>query len=286
MPVLKRTSLRELLERVVQKVQDGEMTLHNQGVYISQLLKESGIPNEIIWDELRAARDKVTARHLSDKELMDSLTWKSSKFDGGRSYEKQDRVTKKCQHAIDTWASRGSVGDLINSSDDIPEDPSYILKDMYQPDEYLFLHETLGHGPIMTCEEWCQQDLSRMQFICQSILRDPNGGRKNSNVEKQRFYCFETDDLPKLWDEQAGLIVRLAQELPLKMVVYSGSKSLHAFFKGNVPRKDKVTRWFEVAKTLGGDPQVLDVRCQLVRSPWGHNRKTDTQQKVIFYRHG
>ena len=102
---------------------------------------------------------------------------------------------------------------------------------MYQPDEYLFLHETLGHGPIMTCDEWCQQDLSKMQFICQSILRDPNAGRNNANVEKQRWYCFETDDLPKLWDEQAGLIVRLSQELPLKMVVFSGSKSLHAFSK-------------------------------------------------------
>ena len=50
------------------------MTLHNQGVYISQLLKESGVPHDIIWDELRNARDKVTARHLSDKELMDSLS--------------------------------------------------------------------------------------------------------------------------------------------------------------------------------------------------------------------
>ena len=51
MPILKRTSLRELLERVVKKVEDGEMTLHNQGVYISQLLKESGVPHDIIWDE-------------------------------------------------------------------------------------------------------------------------------------------------------------------------------------------------------------------------------------------
>ena len=125
-----------------------------------------------------------------------------------------------------------------------------------------------------------------MQYICQSVLRDPNAGRNNANVEKQKWYVFEVDHLPKLWDQQAGLIVRLAQELPLKMVVYSGSKSLHSFFQGNVPRKDAVTRWFEVAKTLGGDSQVLDVSCQLVRFPWGINTKTNHQQKVIFYRYG
>ena len=286
MPILQRTTLRKLLERVVDKVERGDMTLHNQGVYISQLLKEAGVPNQMIWEELCNARDKVTARRLSDKELMDSLTWKSSKTDGARSYERQDKVTRKCQHAIDTWASRGCVKQLISSSDSIPTNPQEILEDMYLPDENLFIHESIGHGQIKTCKDWCSSDLSKMQYICQSILRDPQAGRNNANVEKQRWYVFETDDLPKLWDEQAGLIVRLSQELPLKMVVYSGSKSLHSFFKGNVPRKDKVTRWFEMAKTLGGDSQVLDVRCQLVRFPWGINTKTNNQQKVIFYRYG
>ena len=249
MPILKKISLRQLLERVVQKVENGEMTLHNLGVYISQLLKESGVPSEVIWKELCRARDKVTARRLSDKELMDSLTWKSAKSDGSRAYEKQDKVTKKCQQAIETWASRGDINQLIASSDKIPTKPQDILQNMYLPHENLFIHESIGFGKIKTCKDWCSTDLSKMQYICQSVLRDPNAGRNNANVEKQKWYVFEVDHLPKLWDQQAGLIVRLAQELPLKMVVYSGSKSLHSFFQGNAQgrmRSPDGSRWLKL----------------------------------------
>ena len=286
MAIIKGKSLREKLEDLMRRVESGELGYHDQQIRVSKILQDEKIPNEVIWEEFQKARDKVQRRFASDTELQNAISWKSNGINNSRPYEKPDRVVKPCQASIDTWASMGKVEDLMRSSNEIPQDPKDILRDMYEPNDYLFIHETLGLGPILTRDEWCERDLTNMQFICQSILRDPKAGRNNANVEKQKWYVFETDLMPKDWDGQAGLIIRLSQELPLKAVVASGSKSLHSFFQGNVPRKDKIKRWFELAKMLGGDNQVLDVRCQLVRFFWGLNQKTNQRQKVIFYKHG
>jgi len=282
---VKVKQLQDCLLDIQRKVEDGHMTYHSQQLIISKILEEWGIPKDVVWKEFQAARDKVTRRHASDKELMDCITWKSNGRPSGRPYEKADPDVTRNQQAIDTWTSRGNIDDLISTSDEIPDDPKKIIEDFFYEHDYLFITDDVCRGEILSAGDWVyEKDLDNMQYICQSVLRDPQAGRNNANVEKQRYYVFESDELPKMWDEQAGLIVRLSQELPLRLVVYSGNKSLHAYFDGSVNRKDKVKRWFEVAKTLGGDSQVLDKRCQLVRFPLGFNSKTKEKQKVIFYR--
>ena len=125
-----------------------------------------------------------------------------------------------------------------------------------------------------------------MQFICQSTLKDRTAGRNNDNVETQKYLVFETDDLPRDWDSQAGLITRLTQELGLpKMILTTTSKSLHAHWSAEGYSAAQIQKWRDVATMLSGDRQLLTVPCQLVRLPGGTHEKTKLQQKVIFYKH-
>jgi len=281
---VKVVTLEERLLALQKRVERGETTLHDQVLQIPQILKEYGVPKEVIWEHSQAARDKVTRRHASNKEIMDAINWNPQGNGEKMPYQKANPKVVRNQQAIDIWTAQGNLESLRASSDKIPESPQSILRDLYAYDELLAISDALDRSPIRTCGEWCEEDLSKFSYICQSTLKDPKGGRNNANCQLQRWYVFETDDFPRLWNEQAGLIVRLSQELPLKCVVHSGNKSLHAYFKGD--ESHKVKKWFEIAKTLGGDPQVLDVRCQFVRLPWGYNTKTNSKQEVIFYRHG
>jgi NAD kinase len=123
-----------------------------------------------------------------------------------------------------------------------------------------------------------------MQYLCPCIFKATEKGRLKENVDRRRYIVFETDERPGDWDGQAGLIDRLAQELPLRMVLWSGNKSLHAWFDGSTPLKDKIQKFHDLVITLGGDRAVLR-EAQMVRFPWGTNSKTNNPQKVIYYSH-
>ena len=45
-----------------------------------------------------------------------------------------------------------------------------------------------------------------MQFFCPCIFKDVETGRLAENVAERKYIVFETDDLPKDWDAQSGLL--------------------------------------------------------------------------------
>ena len=141
---------------------------------------------------------------------------------------------------------------------------------------------------VKSVAEWTQENLNDMQFICPAHLKCREMGRCIDKVEHRHFLVYESDrdGLASNWDGQAGCIDRLSKDMRLKMVVYSGGKSLHAWFDISTRRKDQVQNFLGLCIQLGADPAALRP-AQLVRMPWGIRKEAGEiktkKQKVIFY---
>jgi hypothetical protein len=109
-------------------------------------------------------------------------------------------------------------------------------------------------------------------------------GRCNANVDFRHYIVWESDreGLASNWDAQAGIITKLAESLPLKMVCFSGNKSLHAWYDCSTRRKDWVQDFLTLCVQVGADQATLRV-AQLVRMPWGIRADNGRTQKPIYY---
>ena len=110
-------------------------------------------------------------------------------------------------------------------------------------------------------------------------------GRNESNLSGQRKYLLhEVDDKAITFEQQLGLIKQLESIVPLKMVVSSGGKSLHAWFHWKPGRRDD---FLALSQKLGGDVRFAN-GSQLCRLPWGTRRKKgeplSAEQPIIFWK--
>jgi len=134
-------------------------------------------------------------------------------------------------------------------------------------------------------EQW-RGELAGLQFIVPSPMSALMGltkdGRKSKhtleNTGKRRFIVIEFDK--GTVDEQAALLIHLAQFGPMVCALHSGSKSMHSWFLIEGLPDDKVLRFFRYAVSLGADPATW-TRSQFVRMPDG-TRDNDKRQTVYF----
>ena len=138
--------------------------------------------------------------------------------------------------------------------------------------------------------------LEDLQFIVPSPMSAVTGWTQNgavserclANTGKRRFLVTEFDLGPDTLDIQANLIWHLKElEMPLSLVLWSGSKSLHAwwFVEGQSEDPDDGTslfHFFRYATHLGAD-RVTWLRCQFVRLPEGWNKRTQRRQTVHYF---
>ena len=82
-------------------------------------------------------------------------------------------------------------------------------------------------------------------------------------------------------DDQAALLLHLAEKAPLVLVVHSGGKSLHGWFLVRGQPDMRVERFFRYAVSLGAD-RATWTRSQFVRMPDGV-RDTGERQAVYFF---
>jgi len=81
-------------------------------------------------------------------------------------------------------------------------------------------------------------------------------------------------------DEQAAVLLHLAERAPLVLVVTSGNKSLHGWFGCQDASDANLRDFFNYAVMLGADPATW-TPCQLVRMPEGR-RDNGARQAVFF----
>lgn len=87
-----------------------------------------------------------------------------------------------------------------------------------------------------------------------------------ANTGPRRFLIIEADRGPL--DQQAAVIWHLATMAPLAIVVFSGSKSLHAWFFCEGTPEDRLLKFMRYAVSLGADKRMW-LRSQFSRMPDG-----------------
>lgn len=83
-------------------------------------------------------------------------------------------------------------------------------------------------------------------------------------------------------DEQAALILHLREFAPLVMVLSSGGKSIHAWWKCHGISESVTLRFFRYAVSLGADDATW-TRCQFVRLPQAYRPEKERWQEVYYF---
>lgn len=153
-----------------------------------------------------------------------------------------------------------------------------VLRDLFRPGELVCAGLDSAKPEIRVVEEW-GDDAERMQFVCVNPMRGQWGTnlkgtrskRCQNNVRLRRHVVAEFDDPGTDKAMQAKLIAWLGKLAPLVLVVDSGGKSLHGWFRvEGMPARDQA-RFFAMACVLGADRTRWDV-CGWLRMPGGTRR--------------
>jgi len=158
--------------------------------------------------------------------------------------------------------------------------------------------------------EW-EKDLAdnprNIEFFCPNPFTSPRGvtregkpsPRTLTNVCKDRWMIVVETDLkrdtaPEIFraadaknlnglDIAATVLAHLAKRAPMELCVFSGSKSIHAFFPCRGIPKRQQFEFFSRAVELSADP-ALKSKVQLVRAPLGLRNGDPTKLQRIVYR--
>ena len=134
-------------------------------------------------------------------------------------------------------------------------------------------------------EEW-RGKLSAMQLIVPSpmiarIGHTQDGKESEHTLENtgaRRFLVVEQDN--ETIDEQAAVLLHLAERAPLVVAVHSGGKSVHGWFYCVGQPEEKVQSFMRYAVSLGVD-RTIWTRSQFVRMPDG--LRTNGNRQVVYF---
>jgi hypothetical protein len=166
-------------------------------------------------------------------------------------------------------------------------DPYDCLREMFG-EQLVCIGKTRWDVKIMTLDQLNEQKLRGLQYVVPTPMfgmqgRTQTGGvspRCLDNVARRWFLVVEFDGLGL--DEQSRLHYALSLYMPLRMIVFSGNKSLHGWFDVYEREDSEVEKFFQLAVSIGADPATW-TRCQLVRIPGGVNQETGKEQSVVYY---
>lgn len=208
-----------------------------------------------------------------------------------RPVPKWPAINTKTQAAV-IQASPMSIAGLWEKSPMTCDDTEYFIDELFPGNPLLCVGESSSEFKTAPREDF-RGELSRMPLIVPSPMSGLLGRKKNPEPGKNPLSAHTLDNTgPRRYlvtefdsgtpDEQASLIWHLREFAPLIMVLWSGGKSLHAWWdcKGN---DDSVTgRFMRYAVSLGADPTTW-TRSQFVRIPQGWRADKQQRQEVYFF---
>lgn len=165
-------------------------------------------------------------------------------------------------------------------------EPCQVLALLFAPGDLLTAAVVREAARTVTFSEWAES-LNRCRLIVPNVAAAPQGLTRNGRPS-QRAKCmypnrshlvveFDSGTL----DQQAARIRYLATKAPLVLVVFSGSKSLHAWFRCHGIEDPLLRPLFAEACRLGADQATWQPH-QLVRLPEGIREGTQTRQSVYY----
>jgi len=278
----KGSSPHDKLAKLLDNMDKEGFGYHVSIVKTAGILNSCNVPPEKAIDMMHKASERVTRRELEPGEIERAVNYTYQSSGETARYVKPKR--KVSNELINEFGCRGDIDDLRSRSDEIPGQ-AQILSDLYESDTLLHMCMEVFNGrEVRARSDWVYEGLSDYQYICPNPLKGRDRGRCLDNIKSRKFVVFESDhpNIAGNWDIQAGLIDRLAKDMPLRMIVWSGNKSLHAWFQVEGKEERKVYKFLNLATMLGADSASLRPS-QLVRMPWGKRTDNNKVQKVIYY---
>ena len=249
-----------------------------------------------IHDILRA----VTAncgRVVTDKEIRRAIensrgaARKSGQGNPPRMEPPWPKVNAEQREAVIAAMGMGLV-DLweispIRFEDNFPHTEE-IIGTLFPGDPLLCCGKSNAVFATQSREEW-RGRLTAMQFIVPTPMIAHTGrtqeGRQSEhslgNTGPRRFLVIEQDQ--GTIDEQAAILIHLAEYAPLALAAHSGGKSIHGWFYCQGP-EERLRAFMRYAASLGAD-RVTWTRSQFVRMPDG-TRDNGNRQAVYFFKPG
>jgi len=275
-------------------------SLHGQIYHWACLLRDDGVSHPRAYRIIRQMVDAVreeNARFTPDREILSAIQYAyevtpSTGTERVRPWPVPNRTLQaECKRLS---ARRGWSLEALRESSALDAKTA----DETSPD--WFLKHLLGDGmDVLICvgtgvakfeTELLYTFGARLlmfEFVVPNAMSAPMGKRKSDgqysahtldNTGPRQNIVVEFDDGASL-DEQAARHIWLSEFRKLRLVVFSGSKSLHGWYQAQNEADDR--KFMEEAVRLGGDPKTW-LRSQFVRLPNGQ-REDGTIQRVEFF---
>jgi hypothetical protein len=272
----------EAFASLLDKFDKNGIGYHISIVSSAGLMRAMNVPKETALEMMYDASEKVDRRNLQSREIENAIEYTYNQEVSGRRFVKPTQSIDL--DLIEKVASRGNIDELRKRSETIPQTPIEVLDGLFNPKDNLFIGGEVYEGESLSLGVWAGRKLKDLQYITPNPLKDTTSGRTLMNIKERKYIVFESDidELAGKWDKQAGVIQKLESILQLRLVVWSGNKSLHAWFSCTRHPESTIHRFTRMACRLGADPASLRPS-QMVRLPWGTRAQSNREQKVIYY---
>ncbi len=283
-------TLKGELRSFFERLPEGEISLHNQvltplSLIVCKYVEQAEQAISLISDLLEDA-------NLRDNQPNEIRNLVLSGYDYLGNPNRS--TVKKKREAVDTALQQTYNGDenthegLMAGGGPAARGGGGGVGGLFEDDDVIFVQPELHSKPLEFCRpvgEWRSMDLKPYQYMTHNPSIENPTGRNEGNLSGQRKYLLhEVDDKAITFEQQLGLIKQLESIVPLKMIVSSGGKSLHAWFHWKPGRRED---FLTLSQKLGGDVRFAN-GSQLCRLPWGTRRKKgeplSAEQPIIFWR--
>ena len=161
-----------------------------------------------------------------------------------------------------------------------------IIDALFPGDPLLCAGKSYSDFATRSRSEW-RGELAALKLIVPNAMTARKGhtqggkesGHTLANTGPRRFLVIEQDS--GTVDEQAGVLLHLAERGPLALAVHSGGKSIHGWFFCPGQPEEKLGGFMRYAVSLGAD-HAMWTRSQFARMPDGR-RGNGERQTVYFF---
>jgi len=272
-------------------------SLHSQIYHWACLLRDDNVSHPRAYRIIRQMVDAVredTARFTPDREILSAIqtayeVTPSTGTTRTRPWPVPNRTLQgECRRLS---KARGWTLEKLREASALEQEtsdkaePAWFLRAMLKGD---LVCVGTGVSKFTTAQLVGIADQLRLyEFVVPSAMSALEGKRKSDgemsahtldNTGPRQNIVVEFDDGATL-DEQAARHIWLSEYRKLRMVVFSGSKSLHGWYEAQGEAEDR--KFFEEAVRLGADPKTW-LKSQFVRLPNGQ-REDGTIQRVEFF---
>jgi hypothetical protein len=249
-----------------------------------------------IENDIRAVLENSTVhcgRRVTAREIDDAVknSQKSVFHPNSDQWRPWPSVNAEQREAV--LASGAGLVDLWEISpvrfEDNESHTEKIIDALFPGDLLLCAGRTNRDFATQTREEW-RGELAALQLIVPSPMTARIGrtqdGKESAHALSitgaRRFLVIEQDS--GTIDQQAAVLLHLAERAPLAVAVHSGSKSIHGWFYGVGQAEEKLRQFMQYAVSLGAD-RATWTPSQFVRMPDG-TRDNEKRQTVYFFNPG